>query len=236
MAASAINTNRTKVVGTGLTLKAAVDRDVLGLTPEAAKRVAAAQPRGRSSALWAVEPPQLRRAGPEQLSRRCSSWRSKRWLMSGDVFALVKRDAADRNAEPLFYAAAASWWRQTAFPRLPTSAEATPAAAVVEAVGRTSRMGKNTGAGQPRLSTAWRSTAAALRRSLLGAATPTRARSRPRSRPSGTRVAAVRRAAPACRTSCTSWTASARTSTAACRIWPRSLSRCCSCGATRNRS
>ena len=30
IAASAINTNRTKVVGTGLTLKTAIDRDVLG--------------------------------------------------------------------------------------------------------------------------------------------------------------------------------------------------------------
>lgn len=38
IAASAINTNRTKVVGTGLTLKTAIDRDVLGLTPETAKK------------------------------------------------------------------------------------------------------------------------------------------------------------------------------------------------------
>lgn len=38
IAASAINTNRTKVVGTGLTLKTAIDRDVLGLPPETAKK------------------------------------------------------------------------------------------------------------------------------------------------------------------------------------------------------
>ena len=34
VATSAINTNRTKVVGTGLTLKATVDRDLLGLSPD----------------------------------------------------------------------------------------------------------------------------------------------------------------------------------------------------------
>ena len=37
VATSAINTNRTKVVGTGLTLKATIDREVLGLSPEASK-------------------------------------------------------------------------------------------------------------------------------------------------------------------------------------------------------
>ena len=37
VATSAINTNRTKIVGTGLTLKSTVDRDLLGLSPEAAK-------------------------------------------------------------------------------------------------------------------------------------------------------------------------------------------------------
>ena len=37
VATSAINTNRTKVVSTGLTLKSAVNREILGLSPEAAK-------------------------------------------------------------------------------------------------------------------------------------------------------------------------------------------------------
>ena len=36
VATSAINTNRSKVVGVGLGLKANINRDVLGLTPEAA--------------------------------------------------------------------------------------------------------------------------------------------------------------------------------------------------------
>ena len=38
VATAAINTNRTKVIGTGLTLKASVDREVLGISPEAAKK------------------------------------------------------------------------------------------------------------------------------------------------------------------------------------------------------
>ena len=37
VATSAINTNRTKIVGTGLTLKATVDRNVLGPQPQKAK-------------------------------------------------------------------------------------------------------------------------------------------------------------------------------------------------------
>ena len=37
LATSAVNTNRTKVVGVGLTLKSAINREVLGLSPEAAK-------------------------------------------------------------------------------------------------------------------------------------------------------------------------------------------------------
>ena len=57
VATSAINTNRTKIVGTGLTLKATVDRNVLGLSPDF--------------------------YGLQQLAL-------KSWLMSGDVFAVVK--------------------------------------------------------------------------------------------------------------------------------------------------
>ena len=87
IATSAINTNRTKVVGTGLTLKATVDRDVLGLSPEAAKEW---QTKTEAEfRLWAEN----RRScdamglnnfyGLQQLTL-------KSWLMSGDVFAVVK--------------------------------------------------------------------------------------------------------------------------------------------------
>ena len=37
LATSAINTNRTKVIGVGLSLKSAVNRNILGLSPEAAR-------------------------------------------------------------------------------------------------------------------------------------------------------------------------------------------------------
>ena len=40
LATSAINTNRTKAVGIGLTLKPAIDRETLGLSPEAAEESA----------------------------------------------------------------------------------------------------------------------------------------------------------------------------------------------------
>ena len=84
IATSAINTNRTKVVGTGLNLKATIDRDVLGLSPEAAKEW---QTKTEAEfRLWAEN----RRScdamglnnfyGLQQLTL-------KSWLMSGDVFA-----------------------------------------------------------------------------------------------------------------------------------------------------
>ena len=57
VATSAINTNRTKIVGTGLTLKATVDRNVLGLSPEKAKEWQSKN-RGRVPALGR-KPPQL---------------------------------------------------------------------------------------------------------------------------------------------------------------------------------
>lgn len=89
VATAAITTNRTKVIGTGLTLKAAVDRERLGLTPEAAKeweRRAEAEFR-----LW------CRRencdalglnsfAGLQQLALYSQ-------LSSGDCFVLLRHDA-----------------------------------------------------------------------------------------------------------------------------------------------
>lgn len=87
VATSAINTNRTKIIGTGLTLKSTIDRDLLGLSPEAAKewqRKAEAE-----FALWANKARNCDAlglnnwAGLQQLAL-------KSWLLSGDVFPLVK--------------------------------------------------------------------------------------------------------------------------------------------------
>lgn len=87
VATSAINTNRTKIVGTGLTLKSAIDRDLLGLSPEAAK---AWQRKAEAEfALWANKARNCDAlglnnfAGLQQLAL-------KSWLLSGDVFPLVK--------------------------------------------------------------------------------------------------------------------------------------------------
>lgn len=87
VATSAINTNRTKVVGTGLTLKATINRDVLGLSPEAAK--AWQRKTEAEFALWSSKGRNCDAlglnnfAGLQQLAL-------KSWLLSGDVFPLMK--------------------------------------------------------------------------------------------------------------------------------------------------
>lgn len=88
VATAAINTNRTKVVGTGLTLRSTVDRDLLGLSPEAAKawqRTTEAEFR-----LWAGKKQNCDALGLNNFEG-LQQLTIKSWLMSGDVFALVKR-------------------------------------------------------------------------------------------------------------------------------------------------
>ncbi len=89
LATSAINTNRTKVVGTGLVLKCAIDRDVLGLTEQQAKdwqRQTEAEWR-----MWAEN-----RANCDALGLNnfyaLQQVAIKSWLMSGDVFAVIQRE------------------------------------------------------------------------------------------------------------------------------------------------
>ena len=88
LATSAINTNRTKAVGVGLTLKSSIDRETLGLSPEAAKEWQ--KHTEREFAMWADRKASCDAtgvndfAGMQQLALIS-------WLMSGDVFALVKR-------------------------------------------------------------------------------------------------------------------------------------------------
>lgn len=88
VATSAISTNRTKVVGTGLTLKSSIDRDILGMTPEAAKawqRKAEAEFR-----VWASKPQNCDAIGLNNFEA-LQQLTLMAWLMSGDVFALFKR-------------------------------------------------------------------------------------------------------------------------------------------------
>lgn len=88
VATAAINTNRTKIVGTGLTLKSTIDREVLGMTPEAAKEW---QRKTESEwRLWAGKRQNcdaLRMNNFEGLQQLAL----KSWLMSGDVFPVLKR-------------------------------------------------------------------------------------------------------------------------------------------------
>ena len=94
LATSAVNTNRTKVVGVGLTLKSSINRELLGLSPEAAKEW---EKRAESEfALWADNKYSCDAtgintfAGMQQLALVS-------WLQSGDVFAVVKRRPKERQ-------------------------------------------------------------------------------------------------------------------------------------------
>lgn len=89
VATSAINTNRTKVVGTGLTMKSVIDSAALGLTPEAAKEW---QQRTEAEfELWAGKASTCDALGLNNFTG-IQQLALKSWLLSGDVFVLVKRD------------------------------------------------------------------------------------------------------------------------------------------------
>lgn len=87
VATAAINTNRTKVIGTGLTLKSAVDWETLGITPEAAK--AWQQKAEAEFALWATKPQNCDAIGMNSFySQQGLALASS--MVSGDVIAVVK--------------------------------------------------------------------------------------------------------------------------------------------------
>ena len=87
VAAAAINTNRTKVIGTGLVLNSAIDRQVLGMSADAAKewqRKTEAEFR-----LWAGDKRNCDAIGMNNFG--CLQQLGlKSWLLSGDVFPLLK--------------------------------------------------------------------------------------------------------------------------------------------------
>lgn len=88
VATSAINTNRTKVVGTGLTLQSTIDNDILNLSPEEVKKWQ--RKTEAEFSLWADKKENCDALGLNtfySLQQLCL----KAWLMSGDVFAVVKR-------------------------------------------------------------------------------------------------------------------------------------------------
>ncbi len=88
VATSAINTNRTKVVGTGLILKSTIDREILGLSPGSAKEWQQAVEAEFS--LWASKKENCDATGINDFEGM-QQLALKSWLMSGDVFSLIKR-------------------------------------------------------------------------------------------------------------------------------------------------
>ena len=87
VAASAIKTNRTKVVGTGLTLKSSIEHSVLGMTPEAAKEWE--RNTEREFALWAGKRENCDAIGMNDFAGM-QLLAVTSWLMNGDVFALFQ--------------------------------------------------------------------------------------------------------------------------------------------------
>ncbi len=88
VATSAINTNRTKVVGVGLSLKSSIDHETLGLTAQQAK--VWQKHTEREFALWAKDKAACDATGTNDFTS-LQQLALISWLMSGDVFALFQR-------------------------------------------------------------------------------------------------------------------------------------------------
>lgn len=91
IASAAINTCRTKVVGSGLHMKCAIDRDILGLSEEAVKEW-----QRKTEAEWKMWAE--RRENCDALGMNnfyeLQQLAIKSWLMSGDIFSVMKREKA----------------------------------------------------------------------------------------------------------------------------------------------
>ena len=88
LATSAVDTNRTKVVGTGLTLKTSVNRTFLNMEPETAKRWE--KNTELEFRLWAGKKQNCDALGLNNFDA-IQQLALKSWLLSGDVFILIKR-------------------------------------------------------------------------------------------------------------------------------------------------
>ena len=88
VATSAIKTNRTNVIGVGLQLKSRIDRDLLGLSQEAASAWEAQAE--REFALWATKKRNCDATGMNDFYAM-QQLALASWLVSGDVFAVVKQ-------------------------------------------------------------------------------------------------------------------------------------------------
>lgn len=93
IAAGAINTNRTKVVGSGLRMKCAIDSDILGISEDAAR-----QWQKNTEAEWQMWCEKKTCDALEMNNfYELQQLAIKSWLMSGDVFALFKRNDRTEN-------------------------------------------------------------------------------------------------------------------------------------------
>lgn len=93
VAASAIKTNRTKVVGIGLSPKSAIDVETLGISAEAAK---AWQHRvEREFAMWAAKKENCDAIGVNSFYQM-QGLALTSWLVNGDVFGLIQRKDATK--------------------------------------------------------------------------------------------------------------------------------------------
>lgn len=88
LATAAINTNRTKIVGVGLTLSPMIDYDFLGISQDDA--VKWQRRTQKEFALWASKKQNCDALGINNFNS-LQQLAMKAWLMSGDVFALIKR-------------------------------------------------------------------------------------------------------------------------------------------------
>lgn len=88
IATSAINTNRTKIVGTGLTFKSSIDRNLLHLSPDYAKDWE--NNVKTEFALWADSAQSCDALGINDFES-LQQLTLVSWLLSGDVFVLIKR-------------------------------------------------------------------------------------------------------------------------------------------------
>lgn len=95
VATSAINTNRTKAVGTGLVLKSTIAADALGMDAEAAKQWQ--RKTEREFMLWAGKKENCDATGVNNFCA-LQQLAIKSWLINGDVFALIRRAEKTKHA------------------------------------------------------------------------------------------------------------------------------------------
>jgi len=88
VASAAINTNRTKVVGSGLHMKCAINREILGLSDDAVREW-----QKKTEAEWNMWAEHKANCDALGISNfyELQQLAIKSWLMSGDIFALIKR-------------------------------------------------------------------------------------------------------------------------------------------------